>query len=195
MTKRILGLAVAAVVVLALAGVALASAAPSRPTFGVEAAGFGTAADPADPAKPGAATREALKACVKAEVDGGADRKAARNKCADQLGVKAGRAGKHGRPGPKGQRGSLGRAAHAELVVPKEGAPGQWETLVVDRGRVKAAAADSITVERPDGPTVTLKVVPATTVKGAATVAELAPGRTVAVRSVGGEARSVVARG
>jgi hypothetical protein len=93
------------------------------------------------------------------------------------------------------KRFGLGRAAHAEVVIPKRGAPGQWETVVVDRGKVTAASADSVSLQRPDGPTVTVKVVAATKVKGVDKVADLAAGRQVVVVSAGGEARALVARG
>jgi hypothetical protein len=80
------------------------------------------------------------------------------------------------------------------VIVPKKGAEGQWETVVLDRGKVTAASADSISVQRPDGPTVTLKVVAGTKVRGASAVADVAAGREVVVVSAGGEARSVVVR-
>jgi len=190
MTKRILGLAVAAVLVLGVVGVALAAASPDRPSFGLDSA-LASATDPAPPPPgPGGSAkaggrRPELAACVKPKVDAGADRKTALKECAAQLGIKAGQEGKGGK---------LGRAAHAELVVPKKGAEGQWETIVLDRGKITSVAADSIAVQRPDGPTVTLRVVAATKVKGANAVTDLAPGREVVIVSAGGEARSIVAR-
>lgn len=197
MTKRIIGLAVVAVVVLGAAGVAFAAASPQRPSYGLEETALALAADPAPPgAAPAGGKREELRTCVKAKVDAGADRKAAVKECADQLGIKPGRPGKPGKPGGgPGPLAKLGRAAHAELVVPKEGAEGQWETVIVDRGKVTAASAESISVQRPDGPTVTVRVTAATKVKGAASAADLAVGREVVVVSAGGEARSIVARG
>ena len=177
MTKRSIASGVVAVVVLGLAGAALAN--PSeQASYGVEEAALSLAADPV-PGGPeaGKARREQLRACVKAKVDAGAQRPAAVKECADQLGVNPRRARR--------------RAAHVELIVPKKGVVGQWETIFVDRGKVTAASAESISVQRPDGPTVTLKVTPATKVKGAASAAELAPGRDVMVVSAGGEARSI----
>jgi len=197
MTKRLLALVVAIAGVLGLTGVALANA-PERASYGLEEAALSLAADPAPPAPAAAPTpearkeqREKLRECAKAEVDGGAKRPAAVKECADQLGLKPGGAGRPGKD--RGARGLRG-AAHAELLVPKKGAEGQWETIVVDRGKVTAASAESISLQRPDGPTVTLKVVAATKVKGAATVADVAVGRPVVVVSAGGEARSVLAR-
>ncbi len=191
MTKRIIGLAVAAVLVLGLGGAALAAASPGQPSVTLEESALALAA--ADPAPPGGppAKREELRACVKAKVDGGAKRKEAGRECATQLGVTPGRGARAARAAKKL---GLGRAAHAELVVPKKGVEGQWETVMVDRGTVTAASADSLTLQRPDGPTVTVRVVAATRVKGAASVADLAPGRVVVVVSAGGEARSVMAR-
>jgi len=200
MTKRILRMAIAAVLVLGAAGVALAAATPPRPTLGPEVAALAAAADPdpanppapPDPANPSGAAagkKQELQACVNPKVAAGADKRTARQECATQLGIAAGRAG------AKGKVKGLGRAAHAELVVPKKGVEGQWETVVVDRGKVTSVSADSISVERPDGPTVTLKVVAGTKVRGAPSLAQLAPGRAVVVTSVGGEARAVVARG
>jgi len=191
MTKRIIAFGVAAAAVLGLGGVALANA-PERASYGVEDAALALAADPAPPA-PGAkkGRREELQACVKPKVDAGAQRPAAMKECATQLGIDLDKQGK-GRPGKAGR--GLRKAAHAELVVPKKGAEGQWETIIVDRGRVTAASAESISVQRPDGPTVTLRVVPATKVEGAPSAAELASGREVVVVSAGGEARSIHAR-
>lgn len=189
MTKRILGLAIAAVLVLGVAGVALAAASPQRPSFSLEETAVALAADPGPPA---GGKRQEMMACVKAKVDAGGDRKAALGECAASLGVKAARPGQ---PGGKGLPARIGRAAHAEVIVPKKGVEGQWETVQVDRGKITAASAASLSVQRPDGPTVTVTVVPGTKVRGAATAADLAVGREVVVVSAGGEARSIVARG
>lgn len=51
-------------------------------------------------------------------------------------------------PGGAGVGGPLG-ALHGELVVPKQG--GGYETLVVQRGTVRAVSARSITVKSEDG--------------------------------------------
>jgi len=184
MTKRILALMVAAVVALGFAGVAVAATSPDRPSFGLENADL-AAADPAPPPPPPGGKRAQMQACAKPKVDAGADRKTAVKECATQLGIK---------PGAKGGLRGLGKAAHAEVVVPKKDAPGQWETVVLDRGKVTATAAGSISVQRPDGPTVTVKVVATTKVKGAAAVTDLAPGREVVIVSAAGEARTIVAR-
>lgn len=207
-SKRMIGLALAAATLLGSAGVALAAAGPpARPSYGLEESALQLAGAEPDPAAaPGGARREELQACVKPKVDAGTDRRTALRECADQLGIKPGAAGRPGRPGRGGKPGPaavLGRAAHADLVVPKKGAEpagsggrtqGQWETIQVDRGKVIAVSADSISLQRPDGPTVTLKVVATTKVKGAEKVTDLAAGRQVAVVSAGGEARSIVAR-
>jgi len=183
MTKRLLGLVVAAVLVVGVAGVALAAGSPDRPSFGLDSADLVAATDPTpQPPGPPGGKRAQLKACVKPKVDAGGDRRTAVKECATQLGIQPGKAGR------------LGRAAHAELVLPKKGAPGQWETIVLDRGKVTIASAESIALQRPDGPTVTLKVTAGTKVKGVAKVTDLAAGREVVVVSAGGEARSILAR-
>ena len=46
--------------------------------------------------------------------------------------------------------------------MPKRGAEGQWETVVLDRGEVASIDDASITLKRPDGPTVTLGLTPET---------------------------------
>jgi len=188
MNKRILGFVVAAVIVLGVAGFALAAASPDRPSFGLDNADLAVA-DPAATTPgtqaPAGGKRAELQACVKPKVDGGTDRKTAIKECAAQLGIK---------PGGKGGLRGLGRAAHAEVVVPKKGAPGQFETVQLDRGKVTAASADSISVQRPDGPTATLKVVAGTKVRGVNVVTDLAAGREVVIVSAGGEARTIVAR-
>jgi hypothetical protein len=213
-SKRMIAVAVAAVAVLGTAGVALAAVAPAaRPSYGLEETALALAGAEPDPAAGAAAAaggarakREELQACVKPKVDGGADRREALRQCTDQLGIKPGGAGRPGRPGGGGRPGvpggggrpgpaaALGRAAHADLIVPKRGAEGQWETIQVDRGKVTAVSAETISLQRPDGPTVTLKVVAATRLQGAEKVTDLVVGRQVVVVSAGGEARSIVAR-
>jgi len=187
MNKRIVALGATAAAVLGLAGTALA--APSAPPSGLEEAALSLAADPAPgPPTDKASRREQLRTCAKAKakVDAGAEKRAAVKACATEHGVAP------GRPGKAAKR--LGRAAHAELVVPKRGAEGQWETIVVDRGKVTAASAESISLQRPDGPIVTVKVVAGTKVRGSASAAELATGRQIAVVSADGDARSIVAK-
>lgn len=186
MTKRIIAFGVAAAAVLGLAGVALANQ-PERASYGIDDAALALSAVPAAPAAEPAAggKRDELKACVKAKVEAGGEKRAAVKECAAQLGVK---------PGKGAVKRDLRKAVHAELIVPKKGAEGQFETVLVDRGKVTTASADSISLQRPDGPTVTVKVVPATKVKGAASAIELTAGREVVVVSAGGEARSIVAR-
>lgn len=199
LSNRIFVVAVAAVAVLGTAGVALAATGPpARPSYGLEEAALDVAlsADP-DPAATGgggAQKRQEMQACVKPKVQAGTDRKTAVRECADQLGIRGGGPGKPGKGRGHGKAAVLGRAAHADLVVPKRDAEGQWETIQVDRGKVTAVSADSISLERPDGPTVTVKVVAGTKVQGVEKVTDLAVGREVVVVSAGGEARSIVAR-
>jgi hypothetical protein len=78
-----------------------------------------------------------------------------------------GRGDRHGWRGPRGRHGDAGmfgllRALHGELVVPKAG--GGFETVLVQRGRVTAVSAASISVKSADGFTATYDVTAATVV-------------------------------
>ena len=194
-----LGVAITAVLALGLGGAALA-ASPDRSPSDLGGEALQLAADPGGPGRPLDGKRGELRACRKAKVAAGTQRRAAVEECAAQLGLDPRRAGKPERPGRQGKPGKkardlgLGRAAHAEAVVPKEGAEGQWETVVLDRGKVTAASAEAVSLQRPDGPTVTVKVVASTKLKGVTSAADLAAGREVVVVSAGGEARPIVAR-
>lgn len=194
-SKRMIGLAVPAVAVLGTASIAMAAAGPAlRQPYGIEQSALEVAGVEPDPAAPARAKREELRACVKPKVDAGADRKTSLRECADQLGIEPG-AGTPARPGKGGGKvPALGRGAHADVVVPKKGAEGQWETIQVDRGKVTGVSVESISLQRPDGSTVTLKVVAATKLKGIGKVTDLAVGREVVVVSAGGDVRSNVAR-
>jgi uncharacterized protein DUF5666 len=64
------------------------------------------------------------------------------------------------RPGMAGMK----RAIHGELLVggPQRG----YRTVVFDRGRITAISADAITLERPDGESVTVKLTEETKFNG-----------------------------
>lgn len=80
--------------------------------------------------------------------------------------------GQEGRRGPCRGPGAGGVAAHAihgELIVPERPEPGEeppepgtepteFETIVLDAGEVTAVSDDSLTLERPDGEKVTVKI-------------------------------------
>ncbi len=185
MNKRIIASTVAVAALFGLGGTALAATGGGT-GYDIQGAALSLATDPPPPAPApmDPSKRQQLKDCVKAKIDSGGDKRAAVKDCRTQLGIP---------PRRKGVR-PLFKTVHADLIVPKKGSPGQFETVQVDRGTVTAASADSVSLQRPDGPTVTVKVVPATKVKGVAAVADLAPGRHVAVVSAGGEARAVAAK-
>ena len=86
------------------------------------------------------------------------------------------------RPGPDHHRGQLRRAVHGDLVVrTKDG----FENVSFDRGKVTAASASSITIERPDGVSVTKAVTPETRFKGIDSADQLEPGKGALVVSKG----------
>lgn len=77
-----------------------------------------------------------------------------------------GRAG--GQAGPAGRhhpRTLLQRADHATIELKVKG---QWVTYTLDRGKVTAVSANSITLARPDGKTVTEAITPSTRYGGVA---------------------------
>jgi hypothetical protein len=121
------------------------------------------------------AKREAVKACAEAKEG---NRREAVRECAKEQGVAG-----HRRPGRV-----LGHAAHGELIVPKRGAEGQWETVVLDRGEVTSMDDASITLKRPDGPSVTLGLTPETRFPDGRPEV----GKQARVLSIGGVARLVM---
>lgn len=66
--------------------------------------------------------------------------------------------------------GALRRADHGSIDV-KDG--DQWVTVVFDRGRVSDVAADHITLARPDGKSVTLKLTADTKYRGATSASDV----------------------
>ncbi len=61
---------------------------------------------------------------------------------------------RHGQKQPGGAL--LRRAVHGDLIV--KGRDGQFENIAIDRGVVQAKGDHTITLKRPDGPAVTVKV-------------------------------------
>lgn len=84
----------------------------------------------------------------------------------------------------------LRRTVHAQLVVrTKTG----WETLDIDRGSLQSVSMTSITIKRPDGPTVTASVSSSTRFRGLPE-SGLARGDRVILVQTGGTAVVVGAR-
>lgn len=79
----------------------------------------------------------------------------------------------------------LRRADYASLQVKRHG---HWVTYVVSRGQVKADTPSTLTISRPDGVTVTVKLSPSTRYKGISGESGLEIGKRAAVISVGGTA-------
>ncbi len=79
----------------------------------------------------------------------------------------------------------LARTDHATVEVKRHGT---WVTLELDRGKVTAASATSVSLARPDGTSVTIAVTPATKVRGVSSAAALVIGHRARVVSLGGDA-------
>ena len=86
---------------------------------------------------------------------------------------------KLGAAGKKAQvaqaRAVLRRSDHGTLEYKDK--TGAWVTIDLDRGKVTSAAADHITLARPDGQSVTLKLTSATTYHGIASLAQIQTGK------------------
>lgn len=79
----------------------------------------------------------------------------------------------------------LARTDHATVEVKRHGT---WVTLELDRGKVTAASATSVTLARPDGTSVTIAITPSTKVRGVSSAAALVIGHGARVVSLGGDA-------
>ena len=71
---------------------------------------------------------------------------------------------------------------------------GQWVTFVLDRGKVATVSPTAITLQRPDGQSVTLQITSATHFNGVASEAAVRTGVTATVISDNGTARRVAQR-
>jgi hypothetical protein len=89
-------------------------------------------------------------------------------------------------------RGVARRSVHGDVIVKDKS--GQYVTVTFDRGTVTAASATSITLTRPDGPTVTLTVNADTKVHGPASAAAVATGKDAVVISRSGTATQILQR-
>jgi len=84
------------------------------------------------------------------------------------------------------------RAVHGELIV--RGEEGEFESVTFDRGRLTSVADGSLTLERPDGVSVTVRLNDATRYRGVDSAAALQTGRPVLVTSKEGTATQVAQR-
>ncbi len=84
------------------------------------------------------------------------------------------------------------RSVHGDVVVKDK--DGQYVTVTFDRGTVTAASATSITLTRPDGPSVTLTVNADTKVHGPASAAAVVAGKDAVVVSRSGTATQILQR-
>ena len=88
-------------------------------------------------------------------------------------------------------RALLRRADHATLEVKVQG---QWVTFDLDRGKVATVSPTAITLQRPDGQSVTLQITGATHFNGVASEAAVRTGAAATVISDNGTARRIVQR-
>jgi hypothetical protein len=89
-------------------------------------------------------------------------------------------------------RGPLRRVVHGDLIVrTKDG----FENVTVDRGKVTAVSASSITIERPDGVSVTKAVTAETKFRGVDSVEHVERGKGALVVSKGNNAVLIAQRG
>ena len=94
------------------------------------------------------------------------------------------------RPGPGG--GPLARAVHGNLIVRAQ--DGTFENVAFDRGTLTAVSDSSLTLQRPDGVDVTVKLDGDTRYRGVENAAALRKGEPAAVVSKDGTARVVMQR-
>src|SRR4051812_19993232 len=97
---------------------------------------------------------------------------------------------------PKGRNaraaGILGRVVHGDLVV--RGKDGKFENVTYDRGTLDGVSGDTLTITRPDGKKVSLKLTSDTKFRGVANASELKAGKQTLVTSRDGKALTVAQR-
>lgn len=96
--------------------------------------------------------------------------------------------GGHGKARRQAVRQAVRMGVHADVSLIR--ADGSTDAFAVDRGRVTASSATSLTLQRPDGKTITLGVNTSTIVRGT-----IATGRSVLVFSRNGVAFRIAAPG
>jgi hypothetical protein len=97
-------------------------------------------------------------------------------------------AGKH-RAAGRAERAILRRAVHGDLVVKDKS--GQFVTVTFDKGKVTSHSDSEVTLERPDGKSVTLKLDGSTKYRGVASASAIRDGKGALVLSKDGTARMV----
>jgi hypothetical protein len=168
LTKKI---AVGAVAVLAVGGLAFAVAGP----LGV----LGSSSSTLSPASDLTAAAGAAADCAAPAASGATASVAAASTPAAACGI-----------GRGGLKALLKRTIHAQLIV--RGKSGQWVTVDFDRGKIVTISSTEITITRPDGVSVSATVTPSTSFRRA-TESQLAAGDPVVLVQVGGDADFVVA--
>jgi len=97
---------------------------------------------------------------------------------------------------PKGRNaraaGILGRVVHGDLVV--RGKDGHFENVTYDRGTLDGVSGDTLTLTRPDGKKVSVKLTSDTKFRGVANASELKAGKQTLVTSRDGKAMTVAQR-
>ncbi|HZQ27583.1 MAG TPA: hypothetical protein VFA94_07785 [Acidimicrobiales bacterium] len=178
MLKRNLAVLLVAGLVVAGGAVAWAEGGGARPSFLAGTSGDATTRTTLD-----ATAKAQLKTCLQ-QARADKDRAAAQ-KCLSDAGITR-RPGRGAAPA-----GTLGRVVHGDVIVRTKNG---FENLTVDRGTLDAKDANSVTVKRPDGPSVTVKVDDKTRYRGAGSLANLQTGQPVSVVSKDGTAL-IVAQG
>jgi hypothetical protein len=97
---------------------------------------------------------------------------------------------------PKGRNaraaGILRRVVHGDLVV--RGKDGNFENVTYDRGTLDGVSGDTLTLTRPDGKKVSVKLTSDTKFRGVANASELKAGKQTLVTSRDGKALTVAQR-
>jgi hypothetical protein len=91
---------------------------------------------------------------------------------------------RHGRA-----RGLLERSDHTTVEVK---AKGQWVTFTIDRGKVTSTSANSISLARPDGQSVTINIAPTTKYRGVSGATAVQVGKSARVVSENGTATVII---
>jgi hypothetical protein len=86
----------------------------------------------------------------------------------------------------------VNRAIHGDLIV--RGKDGQFQNVTVDRGTVETKGDNTLTLKRPDGQTVTVKVDANTKYRGVSGFDAIQTGKPAGVATQGGVAKTVVQR-
>ena len=86
----------------------------------------------------------------------------------------------------------LGRVVHGDLIV--KGQDGKFENVTYDRGTLDGVSGDTLTLTRPDGKKVSVKLTSDTKFRGVSSASELKTGKHTLVTSRDGKALTVAQR-